>query len=109
MDCYDVYIRNKRRHQKSYRKLALKYHPDKTKVIKLQKKSLKKPAKLSYSLTIREKLIMINLATQHLKAAAEASKVLEVLIVLHSQIFSKIFLATLEVVLQEEPVTEETI
>ena len=80
-------------------------------MIKLQKKSLKKLAKpIIFSPTIREKQIMINLATQHLKVVvAEVSKVSEVLIVLHSQIFSKIFLATSEVVLQEELVTEETI
>ena len=59
----------------------------------------------------KEKQIMINLATQPLRVEVEVAdfKALGVSIAHHSQIFSRTFLATLEVVLQGELVTEETI
>ena len=58
--------------KKAYRKLALKYHPDKTKGDKrLQKKNLKKQVKpTTFFLTRKEKQIMINLVMQLLKVVA---------------------------------------
>ena len=99
--------------KKAYRKLALKYHPDKTKGDKSSEEKFKEASEAYHVLSDeKEKQIMINLVMLLLKEVEEAVKVLEDLISipLHSLKYLKIFLETLEVVgLQGDLVTEEMI
>ena len=98
--------------KKAYRKLALKYHPDKTKGDKPLKRNLKRLVKLiMFSLMIREKIIMINSVMLLLKELEEVVKVLEDSISIHlrSLTYLKIFLETSVVEHQEDLVIEEMI
>ena len=86
----------------AYRKLAVKYHPDKTLAIKPQKISLKKLVKLTASFQIKKKnKTMITLAMLLLRVEVAEDKE-EALVELISQIFLKIFLEILVVDNQEE-------
>ena len=80
-------------------------------MIKLEKKSLRKLAKLTIFFRMkREKQTTISLVTQLLKELVEAAKVLVDLILHLSQIFLRTFLAILvEEAPQEDLVTEEMI
>ena len=99
-DCYDVLgvtkSASKDDIKKAYRKLALKYHPDKTKGDKASEEKFKEASEAYHILSDeKRKAIMISLATQLLKELEVEDKALEVLILLLSQIFLKIFLETL--------------
>ena len=96
----------------AYRKLAVKYHPDKTQAIKQLKINSKKQVKpTEYFLIKKKNKIMTTLDTQHLKMVAEDK--VEVLGVLVAQIFLtflKIFLVILGVEDQEiEKLTTEVL
>ena len=95
-DYYDVLGVNKSASKdeikKAYRKLALKYHPDKTKGDKSSEEKFKEASEAYHVLSDgKEKLIMINLVMLLLKELAVEVKGLEVLILQHSQIYLKIF------------------
>ena len=101
-DCYDVLgvprSASKDDIKKAYRKLALKYHPDKTKGDKNSKKNLKKLAKLIIFFQMkREKLITINSVTPLLKVVEVVVKVL----VVSTRPLFQIFLRTFSVILVE--------
>ena len=84
----------------AYRKQAVKYHPDKNKVIKLQKINLKKHQKLiTFYLILRESKIMIVLVMPHLKMAEGEE---EDSVTLIFQIIFQIFLKTSLVKVLEE-------
>ena len=107
-DYYDVLGVNKSSSadqiKTAYRKLAVKYHPDKIKATKQLRKSLKKLLKLiTYYQIQRENKIMTILDMQLLKMAEVAEEVLETLIFLAlSQIFLRTFLEKVLVEAEED-------
>ena len=111
-DCYDVLGipkgASKDDIKKAYRKLALKYHPDKTKGDKTSEEKFKEASEAYHILSDEKRKANYD---QFGHAAFEGVEVvdfkaLEDLIVLPSQIFLKIFLATLVVGPLEEQVIE---
>ena len=113
-DYYDVLGVNKSASKdeikKAYRKLALKYHPDKTKGDKTSEEKFKEASEAYHVLSDeKRKIIMINLVMQLLKVPGVVKDL--VVSILHlSQIFLKIFLVNLVVeVHQEEQAIEVTI
>ena len=79
--------------KKAYRKLAMKYHPDRNQVTLMLKQNSKKLAKpIQFFMIKKRDLLMINLVIQQLMAALKV----EDLIFLHlsSQIFLRTFLET---------------
>ena len=111
-DCYDVLgvprSASKDDIKKAYRKLALKYHPDKTKGDKNSEEKFKEASEAYHILrTRREKLIMINSAMLLLRELVEVHKVLVVLTLHLFQIFLKTFSVILvELVPQEDQAIE---
>ena len=97
--------------KKAYRKLALKYHPDKTKGDKTSEEKFKEASEAYHILSDeKESLIMTSLVMLLLKALVELGKVLEALILHLFQIFLKIFLVILvEEVPLEDQATEAMI
>ena len=109
-DYYDVLGVNKSASKdeikKAYRKLALKYHPDKTKGDKSSEEKFKEASEAYHVLSDdKEKQIMISLVMR-LSKVEVLDKVLEVLIHLHFQISLRIFLEILVVVQHEEQAIE---
>ena len=90
---------NKDEIKKAYRKLALKYHPDKNKGDKVSEEKFKEASEAYHvSLMKKEKLITINLGMQLSKVVDK--EVLAILIFLHH---SRIFLRTFLEILVLEP------
>jgi len=86
----------------AYRKLAVKYHPDKNPGDKASEDKFKEAGEAYGILSDKEKnKTMITLAILPLRVEVEEDKV-EVLVVLIFQTFLKIFLAILEVVEAQE-------
>ena len=104
-DYYDILGVNKSASKdeikKAYRTTAFKYHPDKNPGDKAAEEKFKEASEaIVFYLMIRKNLTMINL-DMLLSKAVEAVEVLVDLMHLHSQTFSRISLATLQVVHQE--------
>ena len=92
--------------KKAYRKLALKYHPDRNKGNKEAEAKFKEASEaITFFQMRKEKLIMISLDTLLLKAVVEAVKDLVVLI-LHP---FQIFLRTSSVILVEAAPLEDRV
>ena len=114
-DCYDVLgvtkSASKDEIKKAYRKLALKFHPDKTKGDKASEEKFKEGSEAYHILSDEKgKQTMISLVMLHLKELVEVVKVLVVSILHLFQIFLKIFLVILaEAGLPEDPAIEEMI
>ena len=114
-DCYDVLGipkgASKEDIKKAYRKLALKYHPDKNKGDKTSEEKFKEASEAYHILSDDKRKANYDQFGHavFLREEEVDFKVLEVLIAHHSQIFLKIFLVTLAEVLLEEPLTEEMI
>ena len=115
-DCYDVLgvprSASKDDIKKAYRKLALKYHPDKTKGDKSSEEKFKEASEAYHILSDEKEksLTMISLVMPLLKELVEAVKVLVDLILHLFLIFLRTFLATLvEEAPLEDQVIEETI
>ena len=88
--------------KKAYRKLALKYHPDKTKGDKKSEEKFKEASEAYHILsTKREKITTINLVMRPSRVLA-AVKVLADLILHLSQIYLKTSLEILEVIIHLE-------
>ena len=114
-DCYDILGipkgASKDDIKKAYRKLALKYHPDKTKGDKSSEEKFKEASEAYHILSDeKEKQITINSAMRRLKVeVAVVSKALEDLTLRPFQIFLRIFLVILAGVHLEERIIEEMI
>ena len=79
--------------KKAYRKLALKYHPDKNKGNKAAEEKFKEVVRLTiYFLMTKEKIIMISLVTLLFKAVVD--RVVLVILIFHPLflIFLRMFL-----------------
>ena len=96
--------------KKAYRKLAMKYHPDRNPDDSEAEAKFKEASEAADVLLSDEKNhVMINLVMQRLKELAEEAKVLVVSTLHLFQIFSKIFLViSVEVDLLEDQAIEET-
>ena len=99
-DCYDVLgvprSASKDEIKKAYRKLALKYHPDKTKGDKASEEKFKEASEAYHILSDeKRKANYDQFGHAAFEGAGEVDKVLEDLILLLFQIFLKIFLVIL--------------
>ena len=99
-DCYDVLgvtkSASKDEIKKAYRKLALKFHPDKTKGDKASEEKFKEASEAYHILSDeKRKANYDQFGHALLKELVEVVKVLEVLILHLFQIFLKIFLVIL--------------
>ena len=114
-DCYDVLgvpkSASKDDIKKAYRKLALKYHPDKTKGDKTSEEKFKEASEAYHILSDeKRKANYDQFGHAAFEGGGVAARVLEDLMPHPSQIFLKIFSVILvEVVPQEDQVIEEMI
>ena len=109
-DYYDVLGVNKSASKdeikKAYRKLALKYHPDKTKGDKSSEEKFKEASEAYHVLSDDKRKTNYDQFGHAAFEGGAADKVLEVLIHLHFQISLRIFLEILVVVQHEEQAIE---